>query len=217
MSKGPKKPKPRNPSGRAPLSEKQRKTLSRGAWKKGQSGNPSGRTAEEVRTVAQAAQMCRKLVTSPEAIEEIKRLLFLRSKPRVQIEVIKILLERGFGAPLQAIVLRQMGALDDGRPEQGDGALAPEFIDPGSDAAFARATDVLKKLRDMGVVSAAPTAEPVVIEPPAAPAEPDVTRESAPGPRVFEPLKVVPMLRGPERFGAGRFEIITDEDRKKFE
>jgi Family of unknown function (DUF5681) len=193
---------------RAALSEKQRENLARNSWKKGQSGNPSGRSKDDMNSFARATKICRDLALTDETIEAIKKILYNARKPKLQLEAWRILLERALGAPMQPILLKQMGVLDGADGPGGDGAQ-PFVFNPEDPQQIANAGEVFRRLRDLKIDE--PTALPAPAEEP----EP-VRAEPAPEPRGFEPRKVVPMLRGPERFGAGRFEIITDDDRKKF-
>lgn len=74
----------------------------RSAWKKGQSGNPSGRTTAQARTAADLKALCRQ--ASPEAMKAVLRVL--RSKKTTGPTIVAAaaaLWDRGFGRPVQAI------------------------------------------------------------------------------------------------------------------
>lgn len=130
-------------------------------WKKGVSGNPSGRPKGFVTM----ASIARQIALSDATLDEIVRVLFNRKRPDLQVKIWGELLNRGFGQSPQAVFMRAVLTGDDSAPlfEGGDavdvtpegkpGGPAPYVIDPEDPAQVERATRVAKSLIKLALSS----------------------------------------------------------------
>jgi hypothetical protein len=179
-----------------PATEKELTVLRAHAYKKGQSGNPSGLS----KSYMEVARLCRDLATSPAAFRALKRILNNGRNPRLQMVAWEQLMLRGFGAPVQAVVLEQKLRYDAPQTDGGFTRPASYVIDANDPQQLARAVEVARGLDKLArlVDEVKPLPEPR-----------DVTGNTLPEavaalPPAPEPRKVVEMGRGPERFnGAG--------------
>ena len=80
-----------------------------GSWKKGQSGNLSGRPKDVFKIAAMAREL------SVECLEELAKLMrSTETPPQAKIAAINSILDRGLGKPMQPMQQQQLGA--DGKP-----------------------------------------------------------------------------------------------------
>lgn len=75
----------------------------------GKSGNPGGRP----KGIAEVRELAQRLTSR--SFEELERMAFTSDDDRVRLDAIKIILDRGYGRPEQAIT---GGESDDGEPRR---------------------------------------------------------------------------------------------------
>ena len=110
-----------------------------GSWKKGQSGNPSGRPKD----VFKIATMAREL--SVECLEELAKLMrSTEIPPQAKIAAINSILDRGLGKPMQSMQQQHLGP--DGQPiSPSFNVIISEYANP---AAPQEAADRLLSMQD---------------------------------------------------------------------
>lgn len=74
------------------------------AWKKGQSGNPGGKTARHVAAVAELSQAVREFLPPEKIIARAKTLLNSKDQ-KLRLEVLQWLTDRGYGKAPQPVAL----------------------------------------------------------------------------------------------------------------